>query len=291
MDLAYFRAHPDHIQAFLTHQRIRETPVSGGSSSQAQRLTFDDGASVFAKSLRSAPDGFFAAQGSGLTWLAAADAVGIPEVIAVQPRLLVLAWVEHAEPSATVAERFGRELAALHRSGAPGFGAPWAGFVGALPLDNTASAGPWPEWFATHRIEPYLRTATDRGALTSADGAAVHRVLSRITEIAGPAGTEPAARIHGDLRPDHVLWSADRVWLVDPAAHGGHRETDLAMLALCGGVPLADRVLAAYTEVWPLSDGWRERMPLHQLYPLLVRAAIGGAGARDAVLSATRSLR
>ena len=66
MDLAYLRAHPEHLPTFLTHQRIRETPVSGGSICAASRLTLDDGNSVFAKSwpersARPLPDGLFAA--------------------------------------------------------------------------------------------------------------------------------------------------------------------------------------------------------------------------------------
>ena len=84
-----------------------------------------------------------------------------------------------------------------------------------------------------------------------------------------------------------MLWAADgRVWLVDPAAHGGHRETDLAQLALFGGAPHLDRILAAYQEAWPLADGWRARVPLHQLHLLLVHAALFGAAYRDAVATA-----
>ena len=47
---------------------------------------------------------------------------------------------------------------------------------------------------------------------------------------------EPPARLHGDL------WAGNRLvdragdsWLIDPAAHGGHREFDLAMMRLFGG--------------------------------------------------------
>ena len=67
------------------------------------------------------------------------------------------------------------------------------------------------------------------------------------------------------------------MWLIDPAAHGGHRETDLAMLALFG-CPQLPRVLEAYREVTPLADGWEERVALHQLFPLLVHACMFGRG-------------
>ena len=98
---------------------------------------------------------------------------------------------------------------------------------------------------------------------------------------------EPPARIHGDLWNGNVLWSSDGVVLIDPAAHGGHRETDLAMLALFG-CPFLDDVLAAYDRASPLRAGWRERVPLHQLHPLAVHAAGHGRGYGVALAEAAR---
>ncbi|WP_428962846.1 fructosamine kinase family protein [Micromonospora fluostatini] len=292
MDLAYLRAHPTQLPTFLAHQRIRETPVSGGDICTAARLTLDDGHSVFTKSWperagRPVPEGFFATEAAGLRWLREADAVAVPEVVVALPELLALDWVETGEPTPAAAERFGRELADLHRAGAVTFGAPWPGFIGALPQDNTPERGPWPRWFADRRLLPYLRRSVDNGALTPAETALVERLVDRIDEY---GGDEPPARIHGDLWPGNVLWGADgRVRLVDPAAHGGHRETDLAQLALFGGAPYGDRILAAYRARWPLADGWRERVPLHQLHLLLVHTALFGAAYRAAVDSAARA--
>ena len=65
------------------------------------------------------------------------------------------------------------------------------------------------------------------------------------------------------------------MWVIDPAAHGGHREADLAMLALFGA-PHLEAILAAYDEHRPLAEGWRDRVGLHQLHPLLVHAALFG---------------
>lgn len=292
MDLAYLRAHPAHLPTFRTHQRIRETPVAGGNICAAARLTLDDGHSVFAKSWpeqadRTAPEGFFAAEAAGLRWLREAGAVAVPEVIVALPSLLALDWVEPGEPTPEAAERFGRELADLHRAGSAGFGAPWPGFIGSLTQDNTLTDGPWTAWFAERRLLPYLRSSVDVGALTGADVALVEQVIDRVD---GMGGDEPPARIHGDLWPGNVLWGADdRVWLVDPAAHGGHRETDLAQLALFGGVPHLDRVLAAYQEAWPLAGGWQARLPLHHLHLLLVHTALFGGSYRDAVVQTARA--
>jgi fructosamine-3-kinase len=290
VDLDHLREHPERLPVYLFHQRIRETPVGGGSICQARRLTLEDGASIFAKTRDGAPEGFFEAEVAGLRWLGSATGgAPVPEVIAALPGLLALAWVEPGEPTPRAAERFGRELAATHRAGAEAFGAPWPGFIGSLPQDNTAGQD-WSEWFVTRRLEPYLRLAAERGALPGADVATVRSVLDRVDRYAPPP--EPPARLHGDLWPGNVLWAADgRAWLVDPAAHGGHRETDLAQLALFGGAPHLARILAAYDEAWPLPAGWRDRVPLHQLHLLLVHAALFGAAYREAVLAATASLR
>jgi len=291
MDLAYLRAHPQHLPTFRTHQRIRETPVSGGGICAATRLTLDDGSSLFAKTWPEsggpAPDGFFTAEAAGLDWLRAAEAVPVPEVIVALPELLALEWIEPGSATPEAAARLGRDLAALHRAGAPAFGAEWPGFIGRLPQDNTSSTGGWPTWFAEHRLTPYLRLSVDNGALSATEVALVERVISQIE---GYGGAEPPARIHGDLWPGNVLWATDgRAWLVDPAAHGGHRETDLAQLALFGGAPHLDRILAAYQEVWPLADGWPARLPVHQLHLLLVHTALFGTGYREAVRTTATS--
>jgi fructosamine-3-kinase len=43
------------------------------------------------------------------------------------------------------------------------------------------------------------------------------------------------------------------------------------------GAPGA-RFFAAYEEVAPLADGWQCRVPLYQLFPLMVHAALFGGG-------------
>jgi len=293
VDLAYLRAHPQQLPTFLTHQRIRETPVRGGSICHARRLTLEDGASVFAKSWPEGaepgvPADFFESEAAGLRWLRAAGTMPVPEVIAVMPGMLALEWIDEAAPSPTAAERFGRNLAGLHRAGADAFGAPWPGYIGSLRQDN--GTGPaWPEWFAERRLRPYLRLSADRGALSPSDVARIDGLLARIDGYGHPA--EPPARLHGDLWPGNLVWGADdTVWLVDPAAHGGHRETDLAQLALFGGAPHLGRVVAAYDEAFPLAAGWRQRVPLHQLHLLLVHTAMFGGAYRSTVLAAVAEL-
>lgn len=270
-----------HVSDLLGTAVVATNTVAGGEICVATRARLSDGRSVFVKARPGAPVDFFAAEARALRWLAEAgpDAAPIPAVLGQDEDCLVLEWIEAGRPSAEAAEAFGRALAATHRSGAPSFGAAADGYVGTLPQPNTPTET-WPEFYASCRIEPYLRTAFNRGALLAEDAKSICAVLEVLTELAGPP--EPPARLHGDLWSGNIVWSIDGMpKLVDPTAYGGHRETDLAMLGLFGA-PYLDRVIGAYEEVYPLAEGWRERAGLHQLHPLLVHAGHfgGGYGAR-----------
>lgn len=273
-------------ESLLGQPVVSTSPVAGGSICTTTRLRLTSGRSVVLKTRPHPPAGFFAAEAHGLRWLREAGGAPVPEVLAVTDDCLVLDWVEPARPTVEAAEAFGRALAGTHRAGADVFGAERDGYVGLAPLPNRPLAT-WPEFYAARRVQPYLRLAVDRAAVTPEEAADVQAALDRIDDLAGPA--EPPARLHGDLWAGNVVWSADAAWLIDPAAHGGHRETDLAMLALFG-VPNLPHVLAAYDEAFPLADGWQRRVGLHQLHPLLVHAVLfgGSYGARAA--AAARAL-
>lgn len=247
------------------------------------RMRLADGGEVFVKHRSDAPAGFFEAEAAGLTWLnAAPGGPPLPAVLGVEPDLLVLPWLPDGAPSDPAVDRLAVQLGALHSAGARGFGGPAPGWIGAAPLDNRP-CDTWPDFYAVRRVLPYVRLLRD-GGMSAGDAAVFERFATRLPGLAGPA--EPPARIHGDLWTGNVLWAYGRGWLADPAAHGGHRETDLAMLDLfaAGWVP---RLLAAYDEATPLAAGWRERVPLHQVHPLLVHAVLfPGGGYLGAALAA-----
>lgn len=258
---------------------------TGSGGTGAYRVALLSGENVFAKAYPGDAPGFLAAEAAGLRWLREADGVPVPEVLGELPDLLVTTWITPGRPSPAGAEEFGRRLATVHARGAQSFGAPWGGYIGALPMDNGESDD-WPVFYAERRVLPFLRAAVDRGALDAGQAADIERVCARIEELAGPP--ELPARVHGDLWSGNVQWDVrGRGWLIDPAAHGGHRETDLAMMALFAP-PQLETILNAYDEVHPLADDWRERVALHQLHPLLVHAALFGGSYGEQALAAAR---
>jgi fructosamine-3-kinase len=270
--MARMRGIAERVEQLLAQAVVATTPVAGGDVCTSTRVRLSDGNSALVKTRAGAPDGFFAAEARGLRWLAEPGVIDVAEVLAVEPDCLVLRWIEPARPSPESAARLGRSLARLHASGAETFGAAEDGFIASLPLPNKP-APTWQEFFATRRVLPYLKLASDRGQVGTADVEAIEKLIGRITDLAGP--DEPPARLHGDLWAGNVVWSLEHGTLIDPAAHGGHRESDLAMLALFG-LPHLNRLVDAYQDETPLADGWEERQPLHQLFPLLVHAALFG---------------
>jgi fructosamine-3-kinase len=278
--------------------------VGGGDINEAFSVTLAHGTRAFVKTRADPAPGEYAAEAAGLRWLGASSpeaepgALRTPAVLEVDERYLALEWIGSPSKgggaavhalSEDGAEELGRGLAAVHLAGAERFGGqPGAGAerarIGALELPNEPAAD-WPEFYAERRLRPLIALAAERGALSGAGLATLERVCGRVAELCGPP--EPPARLHGDLWSGNVIADAHgRPWLIDPCAYGGHREVDLAMLRLFGSP--SPRVLDAYAERSPLADGWRERVELYQLLPLLVHALLFGGSYAGAVEHAAR---
>jgi fructosamine-3-kinase len=253
---------------------VRTSPVSGGCIGEAGRVELADGRTVFAKLAAGLPVDLLPIEAEGLRWLGEVDGgVPVPDVLAATPEVLVLTWVPPGRAGPRTDERLGRALARLHGSRAPAFGWHRDGYIGREPQRNTPPAPDWATFWLERRIAPLAERAVERGTVDPGAVRLVDRLRRVLPDRAGPP--EPPARVHGDLWSGNVhVDDGGRPWLVDPAPYGGHREVDLAMLHLFGRP--GDAVLAAYEEAIPLADGWRERLDLWQVEPLLNHAVMFG---------------
>lgn len=300
------RGHGEVLSAVvrrLTGAAPRAVPRAAGPSNPVELA---DGRFAVLKSAHRQP-GQIAAEVAGLRWLAEPRRVPVPAVLGHDEDWLLLEYLPPGRPDRATATRFGRELAQLHAAGAPTFGVappggPTSAWIGRVPLANLpsepsrpATANDWPSWYAEHRVLPYLRMTADAGELSADEAKVIEAACEVLPEVAGPPARP--ARLHGDLWSGNVCWSAGpgddgtapvRAWLIDPAAHGGHPETDLAMLALFG-CPYLEAVLDGYQQITPLAAGWRDRVGLHQLFPLLVHAVLFGGGYAGQAVAAARS--
>lgn len=249
---------------------------------------------TFVKRNPSAPTGFFACEAAGLQWLSSADG-GVPcaEVVDYDDGALTLRRLDTVAPDRDSAREFGRRLACTHDAGADAFGAGPPGWTGPgffgplhhpLPMSLTAHDS-WGTCYARERLIPMSERAAERlssSVRRDLDAVIAHCENGRFDD------DDPPARLHGDLWSGNVMWTPDGVVLIDPAAHGGHRETDLAMLALFG-CPHFEAVIDGYESQRRLSEGWRDRVGLHQLYPLLAHVVLFGGSYAEQTGQAARS--
>jgi fructosamine-3-kinase len=292
--------------------------AGGGDINEAFRVVLADGREAFVKTRADAAPGEFAAEAAGLEWLAQAGALRVPAVLGVEDGYLALEWIAPGRLDAAGERELGRGLALTHAAGAPRFGRFAEGpgdaerdsvrepaaqsnaasghdtppdvdtaWLGSLRVSNEP-AETWAAFYAVRRLRPLAALALDRGAIGHAGIEAVERICEQIDELTGEP--ERPARLHGDLWSGNVLADTDgRPWLIDPSAFGGHREVDLAMLALFGGLSAA--VLDSYRDATPLADGWEDRVGLYQLLPLLVHAILfGGSYGESVARTARRSV-
>lgn len=251
----------------------------GGVARAAGRSRRPDGTEVFTKTRADAPPLLFDREALGLRRLEAAGA-RVPRVLSVDERHLTIAWVEPG-PAGTGSGRnpateaaFGRELAAVHRTTGERFGSlddEPRGWLGNCPVDLTPTPD-WAESWLVRRVVPLARQAAAARALPDAAVEDAGRI--------GPAAlgpAEPPTLVHGDLwAGNRLVDAAGQNWLIDPCAHYGHREVDLAMMDLFGG--FGPEALDAYQEEFPLAPGWEQRIPVYQAVPLLVHAILFGGG-------------
>lgn len=239
-------------------------------------------------------------EAAGLGWLKAAEGSGGPAVVGVlsaAPGKLELQEVPAGQPDADAAGKLGAALARMHRSLSPSTA------FGALAPDHPAGQPPlfgpaeqplemgagqhssWGRFHAQQRLDPVLEAL--RPLTSDTDWALLKAARDRID--AGESDDEESASlIHGDLWSGNVIWSPGGAVLIDPAAHAGHRESDIAMLQLFG-LPHLDELLEAYQETAPLRQGWQQRTAVHQLFYLAVHWALFGAAYRGATLAAAKS--
>ncbi len=277
----------EQLQQVIHQQIVSLHPVSGGDINQAALITFSDNSQYFVKYNSNSNRDMFEKEALGLKLLRR-DSINIhiPEVIdygyleEIHTGYLLIEYISAGRESAGFFERFGRELAAMHKITAPQYGLDHDNYIGRLPQSNHHQDN-WPDFFIRERIEPQLKMAQDSQRLPQSISQQFEKLYAKLPDI---FPDEPASLLHGDLWSGNYLCNdKQEVVLIDPAVYFGHREMELAFTQLFGG--FGSRFYDSYHEAYPLQPGFRVRKDIYNLYPLLVHTNLFGGGYAGSVTS------
>lgn len=274
----------EHIEQKLGIAIRKMTPVHGGDISDA--WCCETAQQKFFLKVNDAVrfPGMFESEAHGLNALRQASAISIPEVVAYDTvdnrQYLLLQWIDKGHAAPDFWESFGASLAFQHQQEQSFFGWTEDNYIGSL-LQTNSQYGNWRDFFAECRVMPLVKKLFDARLFTMNDAAASEKLCRHIDDLF-PA--EPPSLLHGDLWGGNYAVGADGyAWIFDPAVYCGHREIDIGMTQLFGGFD--KRFLKAYDLAYPMAPGWESRMPVAQLYPLLVHAVLFGGHYPGAALS------
>jgi len=215
----------------------------------------------------------FQAEAHGLNLLASAKAIRTPQVVGFSTvgssQFILLEFID-GRPSTNYWQQLGTHLASLHRVTSEVAGLDQPNYIGSLPQTNTPRKS-WIDFFITQRLEAQLRL------LSSTDKSLLHQFETLFKKLPELLVEEPHSLLHGDLWSGNLITTSPGApCLIDPAVYFGNREAEISFTLLFGGFD--DEFYTSYHEAFPLQRGFRERVPIYNLYPLLVHANLFGGG-------------
>jgi len=257
--------------------------VSGGDINETFKLGTSDG-SYFLKLNSSPPaDDFFKKEEEALQVLAASCKLRIPRPLFLGKSgihaFLVMEYLEKSPPGPRFWQDFGAGMAELHKQSTDDFGWKNDNFIGLLRQNNGRQKN-WAGFYGQNRIMPLAIKAFDQQKISASEVKLAERLSARLQEL---IPEEQPSLLHGDLWCGNFMACREGPSIFDPAVYYGHRETDLAMTQLFGG--FEKEFYDSYEASFPLQSGWKERIPLFQIYPLLVHLILFGGHYRESVIS------
>jgi len=257
--------------------------VGGGCINNGVLLWTSEGNSFFLKTNPQAPEDMFAREVEGLEALGVEDGPRVPTPYLHTSDFLLMEDLAPVSRTSDYWDDFGRKMAALHNHTSERFGFEHDNYIGSTPQPN-----PWTddgyEFFSQHRLIFQAEMAARRGLLSSKEAGQVEQLANRLRDL---VPEQPASLIHGDLWGGNAMIDEKGApAIIDPAAHYGWSEADLAMTALFGG--FNDRFYSAYIESRPIPSGWRNRFSLYNLYHLLNHLNLFGRGYHGQVMGVVR---
>jgi fructosamine-3-kinase len=270
----------DHIAAEYHLHILSLEPLGGGDINEVYKVNTRSGEFILKINNAERFPGMFTAEKESLEDLARPGVIRVPKVLGTgkikSNSYILMEYIESAPPQKDFSKKFGQQLAALHKTTSKDFGYKIDNYIGSLPQYNT-SRPTAAEFYINERLEPQFKMAVDRGY----DPGKTEFLFKRCEEL---IPKEPPALVHGDLwSGNYLVDDHGNPCLIDPAVAFAPREMDLGMMKLFGGFD--EEIFRNYHKNFPLEKGFEERVPLWQLYYLLVHLNIFGVRYKAQVTS------
>ncbi|MFW6019026.1 MAG: fructosamine kinase family protein [Bacteroidales bacterium] len=253
----------------------KATSVSGGSINDSWRLETND-ETFFLKSNKSDRyPGMFEKEAKGLQILRDTRTVYIPEIIgtgkAEHYSFIVMEYIHPGSRRNDFWSDFAYKLAQMHQNTNDQFGLDHDNYMGSLPQYNKYHENFY-DFFILERLEPQLRLAHDNEKMNQGH---VQKFEQLYKELKNIIPEEKPALVHGDFYNGNLIISENgTATIVDPAIAYSHREVDIAMSTLFGDFD--QEFYNSYNAHLPLENGWEERIPIFNLYLLLIHVNLFG---------------
>ena len=284
---------PDSVEHTVRQQTglaLTESRAVHGGSINSAAMVMAKNQKYFLKWNHHAPDQFFEKEAEGLQALRDANhSIIVPRIITTGNAdtgcaFLLMEYVETGRSGDSF--QFGTELANLHNNHSDQFGFHSDNFIGSLYQSNKWHSS-WADFYYTERLQPQLKMAIDTGKMDRSMYKHLEMLASRLDELLPPA--KPSL-IHGDLWSGNYLFnSGGQAVLIDPAVYYGHPEMDLAFSTMFGG--FSNEFYRGYESVSQLAPNFKERIPIYNLYPLLVHVNLFGGHYINQAVSILRRFR
>jgi protein-ribulosamine 3-kinase len=252
--------------------------VKGGSINEAAKIYSKTGTYFIKWNEFFIPD-FFESEVKNLQLIKQQQVFSTPEIVEVgyteDTAFLMLDYIESSRPSYTSMRQFGEKLAQFHSIKQAHFGLNFNNYCGLIFQTNVVTKN-WTDFFVEYRLRPLVNRAFNQQLLYLSEVEIFVKLFEKFSDY---FPKENPALLHGDLWSGNFITTQNQdVTLIDPACYFGHRELDLAMTSLFGGF---DRTFyEAYEANYPLVAGWKDRVALWNIYPLLIHLILFGDGYR-----------
>ncbi|MEI7492392.1 MAG: fructosamine kinase family protein [Bacteroidota bacterium] len=274
-------------QQHADFQILSSRPLGGGSINEVHLLITTLGSFCLKYNNNASFPKMFETEARGLELLSGAGAIRVPKVIFQDDlsdySFILLEFINSANQTNTFFKDFAHSLARLHRSKSELYGLDYNNYMGSLSQNNCYHTD-WVDFFVEERLDKQVKLALHKGLLDQSGERLFEKLYLRLSEL---LPEEPACLVHGDLWSGNFIVSENgKACLIDPAVYYGNREVDLAMSTLFGG--FSPEFYNSYDEEYPLIPGWKERLDLYNLYPLLIHLNLFGSSYLGSILSILR---